>query len=141
MSDRYLFKAKRLDNGEWVEGYLFFIVDIPYIICDGETMCMDGENTDLYATEWYEVDENTICQCTGLTDKNGNKKWRGDIFECSNGDYLERYYIEWDEANLQWEAVCIADSDGNLPLCEFSADEIDVIGNIFDNPELLEREG
>ena len=49
MSREILFKAKRIDNSEWVEGYLFFIVDTPYIICDGETMCMDGENTDLYA--------------------------------------------------------------------------------------------
>ena len=70
-----LFKAKRVDDGKWVEGYLLVIGEKAYIICQAEVMCTDNENTDLYATEWYEVDKNTICQDTGLIDNNGNKIW------------------------------------------------------------------
>lgn len=64
MSDRYLFKAKRVDNGEQIVGglvkYGFVGKEKYYIIPDYAS--------DLYA---IEIDPNTICQCTGLTDKNG----------------------------------------------------------------------
>ena len=84
----------------------------------------------------FKVDPETVCQYTGLTD-NGNKKWEGDIFEASDGDYVQRYVIQWNESELQWYAVCPYDSENNLPLCEFRVKEIDVIGDIFDNPDLL----
>lgn len=72
MSDRYLFKAKRVDNGEQIVGglvkYGFVGKEKYYIIPDYAS--------DLYA---IEIDPNTICQCTGLTDKNGNLIWENDI--------------------------------------------------------------
>ena len=129
-----LFKAKRLDNGEWIEGYLLFIEDKAYIVCDAETMCMDGENTDLYATEWYEVNKDTICQYTGLTDKNGNKIWENDVVK----DNVIFGTVVWDEKNARFMI-----DDINDGLQEYSDwwHEVEVIGNIFGNPELLEGGG
>lgn len=127
-----LFKAKRTDNGEWVEGYYAFIDNVHYIYTGA---LRDG---GLYVlAERFEIDPSTICRCTGIEDKNG-KRWQGDIFEASDGEFIQRYIIAWDEDALQWYAECIYISEASLPLCEFKVEEIDVIGNIFDNPELLE---
>lgn len=116
MSDRYLCKAKRIYNGEWIEGYYIRTEQGDYIVSDG-IVC--GDNN------------------TGLTDKNG-KRWQGDIFEASDGEFIQRYFIQWNEYELQWYAECVTTPDDSIPLCEFRVEEIDVIGNIFDNPELLE---
>lgn len=124
-----LFKAKRINNGEWVEG------DLSYHVHDGDVYVFPKDKYD--SLDNYEVDPETVCQYTGLTDRNGRKIFEGDIFQAYDGECLQKYAVIWNGDSLEWTADCVGDLDGMLSLAEFGAEEIDVIGNIFDNPELL----
>lgn len=134
MNDRYLYKAKRVDNGEWIVGglvrYGFTGKEKYYIVPDYAS--------DLYA---IEIDPNTICQCTGLKDKNGKLIWEGDIMVA----HLDEDYPE-DETyqRVLWHegGFCTKEkrSEEISPIDEFGQEYFEVCGNIFDNPELLESE-
>lgn len=93
------FKAKRLDNSEWVEGYFYQECDNTYIIEDRQGESMLNRN------HLYEVDPSTVCQFTGLKDSNGVEIWEGDYIssiysypkqkkvEFKNGTFgIETYY-------------------------------------------------
>lgn len=142
MEDRYLFKAKRADNGEWVIGNLitnvFFRLDqsIPYILCPdkAEYDCFEDFTEE---NGIFEVRPDTICQCTGLKDKNGKLIWENDIVVCR--DFTEeKYVIAWkqDEACFEYQQYgCSIMNFEQLSGCE-----VEVVGNIFNNPESLESE-
>lgn len=70
------FKAKRLDNSEWVEGYFYAECGNAYIIKDRQKHSMLNRN------EAVLVDPSTVCQFTGLTDSKGKEIWEGDVVEC-----------------------------------------------------------
>ena len=127
MEDKYLFKAKRLNNGEWVQGYLYGIWEKRYILW--------GMTNDI--PDMIEVDPSTICQCTGLRDENGKLIWENDIIKCRLGKAI----VLWDEA--EWKIKKHDDFIWykDLYYWVISARNAEVIGNIFDNPELLESEG
>ena len=149
MNREILFRAKRVDNGEWVIGSLVDAKGKAYIIVSVETECLDGKNTDLYATEWYEVLPDTICQYTGLTDENGKMIWENDIFKCYS---LDKYApIKYGTYQIGFNSRLITNvgfyadwsEDSFLKLRKdlgywVNVEEIEIIGNIFDNPELLE---
>lgn len=141
MSREILFRGKRTDNGEWVEGSLLidYISGQYFIHTNGNSVNESNKIGEEGCLKFFafEVDPETVCQYTGLTDKNG-KRYEGDIFQASDGEYIQRYIIKWNEDSLEWSAECIGEPDGTLPLSEFRVEEIEVIGNIFDNPELLE---
>ena len=146
-----LFRGKRIDNGEWVYGN--FCMDAREQICG---LCgVDGfirrYNTDTKRMEMYEVDRETVGQYTGMVGKNGKRIFEGDmikpfddevdkmVVEFHHGQFLlclygERGYM----AEYGWE------EEGNYgcfeaePLSSYG-DDIEVIGNITDNPELLEE--
>lgn len=135
-----LFRAKRIDDGEWVEGFLFSTNEHTYIAYQNQF------DDDLFLSPkeiFIEVDPKTICQYTGLTDKNGRKIFEGDI--CREGDNIVR--ILWNDKH-QW-GVEISKTDNVLskglifPLWQYDNCKengyrtLDVIGNIFDNPELI----
>lgn len=131
-----LFKAKRIDNGEWVEGC--------YVTSDSKSfICMDiVEHYCVIALRWFEIDPETLCQFTGLCDKNGKKIWENDI--C---DRKEKYPEVVKMTNGDWTldySYAIGRDYGN-GYCNlgFYVNErkcVEVIGNIFDQPELLQEE-
>lgn len=134
MNDRYLCRAKRIDNGEFAEGCL--IVDesrkgkFKYKI-------QPIEGAYLYA---HPVCPSTICQCTGLKDKNGKLIWEGDICIIRDGtlDEEDGYFrLDWeiDRAMFEFEGPGLCVNFDNV-----YGYECEVVGNIFDNQELLERE-
>ena len=122
-----LFKAKRIDNGEWVEGYV-----VRYGYNKKEKWYIVPEYaSDLYT---FEIDEKTICQYTGMTDKNNNKIWENDVVEYR--DFTdEKYVVVWETSKAMFEHQQYGCSIMNFD--ELSGMDVEVIGNIFDNPELL----
>lgn len=136
-----LFKAKRIDNGEWINGDLIttpFIrnetqENIPYIldITKADYDCFEdlSEGNGI-----FEVDPSTICQYTGLTDKNGQKIWENDVVQYCDCT-VENYVIAWESDKACFEYQQYGCSMMNFD--ELSGMEVEVIGNIFDNPELL----
>ena len=135
MEDRYLFKAKRLDNGEWVVGY---------IARYGHTGKEKYYIIPSYASDLYaiEVDPSTICKCTGLQDKNDKLIWDNDIAKDEKGNLYKAF---WQKNYYQYSWICIKSnflpSGAQWNLWSIKSFEIEVIGNIFDNPELLRKRG
>lgn len=153
MNDRYLFKAKRTDNGEWVQGYYAKGLDVftnceeAHIIFEPNTMFYSSGETD----GWYKVDPSTICQCIGLKNKNGKLIWENDIVKdifgdtcapikygsyqnCFDSTKTEHigFYVDW----LGKYAKRYRKDLGYW----INMVNAEVIGNIFDNPGLLESE-
>ena len=136
-----LFKAKRLDNGEWVEGSCVNVSNIHFYIFTGKLDISNG----YLDFEKYSVNPETVCQFTGLHDKDGNKIWENDIvkYEDAEADF-EGYH---DNVFVNVGKVCITpqgvfftnrqtvDMD-DLWLSDCSV-EAEVIGSAIDNPELL----
>lgn len=133
MEDRYLSKAKRISDGEWVVGY---VVKYGYTRKEKYYIVPDYAS-DLYA---IEVDPSTLCQCTGLKDKNGKLIWENDIVRTIYDGIEHIYQVIWDKSELDFKATngkeFYKSNFEYLPCC----DEVGVIGNTFDNPELLESE-
>ena len=142
MQDRYLFKAKRKDNGEWVEGFYFCMTHTDgrhthhFIIPLGADLSLGTPVEKIQV----EVDQSTICQCTGLKDKNGRVIWENDIVMTVYDGNEHIYQVVWDESELDFKATNGKENYKSnfeyLPCC----DEIEILGNCFDNPELLEEE-
>lgn len=135
MEDRYLFRGKRIDNGERIIGSL--LVDKQQDIGTGEQIEIIGIYPSEYKDFAKKIDPSTICQCTGLKDKNSNLIWENDIIETQYGKAV----VVWDKA--EWRIKWIEDTIWRRDL-HFGVNEDDweceVIGNKFDNPELLEVE-
>ena len=138
MEDRYLYRAKRKDNREWVEGYLVYdnfdhecriVIELDY-----------STGTCFHTMMAPRVDQSTICQCTGLKDKNGKMIWENDI--C---DRKEKYpeIVNYHDGDWTLDYSYASNNESGFNYCNlgFYVTErncVEVIGNIFDNPELLE---
>ena len=142
-----LFRAKRIDNGEWATGSYHHQTDYYGDPCDKHYI-IDGTETDMEGYgEHYEIDPETLCQYTGLNGKNGNRIWQNDIISINTYDYMEPQEDFFGEVVYceAWACWCIQQPDNEkpIPLCEcegsYQTDRF-VEGNIFDNPELLKGE-
>lgn len=137
-----LFKAKRLDNGKWVEGSLISTEDNSGFILRSKTKAFVPKGTNTFcSTECYEIDQTTICQFTGLTDKNGRKIWENDIVNRTDLHVVSEPSIGFIEYDLENTSFLIhwTNKVEYSPTYHWK-DKLQVIGNIFDNAELLEVE-
>lgn len=133
-----IFRGKRKDNGEWVEGSLILTtstMEKPFIV--DSCWCYSGSVDDEGYAKFeylnaYEVIRESVSEYTGLTDKNGEKIFEGDILNCLTSDFdgSDKYVY-----NYKITDITDFEKMGFLDFCN----ELEVIGNIHDNPELLEE--
>ena len=130
-----LFKARRIDNGKWIEGYY----QKKYDLLGKRHLILYVDNYVRW--ECVEIVPETLCQFTGLYDKNGKKIWENDILMA----HLDESYpedaayetVEWNVAG--WVAHETGRTDREY-IDKFDLEHYEVVGNIFDNPELLQEE-
>lgn len=140
-----LFKAKRLENGEWVEGNLvqsedvdddFKVIIIPL---KESWMYTEEYSNDIGFEGWYKVDPTTLCQYTGLTDKNGKRIWENDILvEKHKGIVTMKYRVVFDLEEGAW--MLETKSGARYGIGAVNQRNFEVCGNVFDDSELLEVE-
>lgn len=122
-----LFRGKRKDNGKWVEGHYG-----EYYSGKENVSCISISKETISVSLCYDVIPETVGQYTGLTDKNGVKIFEGDICWFYGGDY---YSGLWEQNAI----VAITDmTDDEQTHYLKNAEYCEVIGNIYDNPELIE---
>ena len=128
-----LFKAKKIVSGEWVQGYLFETQENTYIAYNNQF------DNDLFLSPqniFIVVDKDTICQYTGLKDKNGRKIWEGDIVKCNYNNYGEKEVYVGKVIFREDNCIFVV-TNGKSTDYEWWNEEKEVISNIFDNPDLL----
>ena len=142
-----LFRAKRKNWRElpkeewWVEGSYHHQTDYYGDPCDKHYI-IDGTATDMEGYgEHYEIDPETLCQYTGMNDKNGNRIWENDIVMCKQyigGNFID-YHIELGFVEMKHGAYGLHRKQGYYrPFKDWLEDyEYEVLDNIFDTPELL----
>lgn len=131
-----LFRGKRTDNGEWVYGYI------------AETTTCSANRSGIatviykkpqkpYDDDWWEIDPSTVGQYTGLSDKCGKKIFEGDIVKRFWFSKMCIYQIDYDKGLASFIGL----RGIGYTTFDYDSDEFEIIGNVYDNPELLkERE-
>lgn len=140
MDREILFRAKKVDGGEWIEGYI--------VKKHGTYFLYDINKSDTCRQNNYLIDEDAICQYTGLTDKNGKKIFEGDIIRLRYAEVYGEVKFGLHESNWQidkynqgffvtFPEACLLRNE-----LGFWRNKVVVVGNVYDNPELLEdKEG
>ncbi len=123
-----LFRGKRTDNSEWVEGY-YCPTPFSRFPCKPSIYPVSTINS-----HWHgiEVNPETVGQYTGLKDKNGTKIFESDVLRCWGGEYAFGY---WEHDIIIVAAFWDMSATAAMTESEFA----EIVGNIYDNPELLEE--
>lgn len=153
-----LFKSKRADTGEWVEGY--YIYHINRTICPfGDSIKPEDEQHVIMQdgfSDWnmprdtvhFDIIPETLCQYTGLKDKNGKRIWENDIVLLREEiqDYEWKAAVKFGNPNREynwgWQLVPVGECEMNKDILlwiDMDIANCEVIGNIFDNPELIRQ--
>lgn len=139
-----IFKGKRKDNGEWIEGSLTTSINRAWISSEktDSQRLRSISNTDAI---WraIEIIPDTICRFTGRYDKNRKKIWENDIFQYTDETMVtQKDLIEYNETHASFVRLRNTEKLGlrYLWIDEATCNHGEVIGNIFDNPELLQEE-
>ena len=120
-----------------MDGYYLNVAKINHFICTGKIK-LNGAVKGILAPEMYEIDPDTLCQYTGLTDKNGEKIWENDIvdtFEESSKEFLRNVVKFKDGCFKVFKKHYLS-----MHMDSYERTDLKVIGNIFDNADLLEVE-
>lgn len=142
-----IFRGKRLDNGEWAEGFYISHLNACHYIIPFRTGGYEAMDNSFYVHKWFEVDPPTIGQYTGMKDKHGKRIFEGDIVHILGNQNV----ADWKSVNYN---ALIAFLDGGFCAIDGTIEEhairryalarmdfdLEVIGNIHDNPELLKEE-
>ena len=128
-----LFKAKRIDNGEWVEGY--YLRD--QYRRSGKDIIFYRKDSDRFTIYTDIIDIETLCQFTGLCDKNGNKIWENDIIQYGAVAAVVKFG-EYGNGNLGFY-VDFPEETNYRKDFSYWAKKVVVIGNAFDDRSLLQE--
>lgn len=139
-----LFRGKLPDTGEWVEGYVVK-GRCMYILTAENIHYMSVSVMGHASVDVLPVRPETVGQFTGLTDKHGKRIFEGDIVQYHAVDklskmYLKRYHVDMDEDRRGWWPFACGDGCGCCEEDTLLPCECEIIGNIHDNPELMEKE-
>ena len=123
-----LFKAKRKDNGEWVEGY-YCKTTIGNDVRPSDVIFVPFKVSRNEEWGWMKVDSGTLCQYTGLTDKNGNKIWENDILRIGEN---EKLMVSWHHFKASWVLSKKGWMYNHFFGESVEPEDVEVVGNIFD---------
>lgn len=132
MNREIRFRGKRVDNGEWVEGYIADMGNEACIIKPYEPYWDEAHKAfRCHPSDIVPVDPSTVGQFTGLKDKDGKEIYEGDIAKDPDG---VMYAVRWQRFSAAWEFY---NSEASMLFVMRCPDMFEVIGNIYDNPDLL----
>ena len=136
MNEERLARGKRIDNGQWAKGYYALL---PTKREEPEHIIIEPVDSIICLWHGPLVDPNTVGRCTGLKDWKGKLIFEGDIICFSENAEIVNYVVEWYDGGFVYRDVKIRAFGSELT--QSDANEVEIVGNIHDNPELLHSYG